>query len=385
VDWARPYDIRSRAGLAGRIGDPRTGGPERGVRRLYTGGDAEVNDAAATRRYTAAVPQPPPFPPGSLFLAPMVGLSHRALRELVLGFGGLDYAYTEMASAAALVSGSPYDEWYLDADPAPERVVCQLYATKSERLPEALAALKEKEGSPLFGADINFGCSAPHITKAGGGAAWMRDPRRAFALVRSARAAWDRRLSAKIRLGADDDYGRLADFVRGIAEAGIDFVAVHPRLEAQKFRRLGRWDYVARLASEMPIPVIGNGDIRTWDDYRQRASDYSPAGVMIGREAARRPWIFALLRGREADEDFSIEVDLRATAHRMLELVESRLPPDFRLTRARRFFYYFADNFSFAHHIRWRLQNAPSLDAMRKAIDEYLLEAPGDAVRAYQG
>jgi tRNA-dihydrouridine synthase B len=313
----------------------------------------------------------------------MVGLSHRALRELVLGFGGLDYAYTEMASAAALVSGSPYDEWYLDAGPEPSRTIYQFYATGPERLPEALAMVEKREGEAVFGADINFGCSAPHITKAGGGAAWMRDPEGAFALVRSARAAWGRGLSAKIRLGAEEDYPRLADFVRGLAEAGADFVAVHPRLEGQKFRRSGRWDYVARLAAEMPIPVIGNGDVRTWKDYRERVSDFSPAGVMIGREAARRPWIFALLRGKEESEDFSLEVDLRATALRMLELIETRLPPDFRHTRAKRFFFYYADNFSYAHHIRWKLQNAPDLDGMRRELEDYLREAPGDAVRRY--
>jgi tRNA-dihydrouridine synthase B len=134
----------------------------------------------------------------------------------------------------------------------------------------------------------------------------------------------------------------------------------------------------------MPIPVVGNGDVKTWGDYRERAAHYSPAGVMIGREAARRPWIFALLRGKEAAEDFSMEVDLRATALRMLELIEARLPPDFRLTRARRFFFYFADNFSFAHHIRWKLQNAADLDGMRRELDAYLLEAPGDAMRVYR-
>ena len=331
------------------------------------------------------MPADAPFPPRSLFLAPMVGLSHRALRELILGFGGLDYAYTEMASAGAMVSGSPYDEWYLDANPLPERTICQFYATNHERLPQALHLLARTAETPVFGADINFGCSAPHITKAGGGAAWMRDPEGAFALVRSARAAWQGRLSAKIRLGADEDYGRLAAFARGIVEAGIDFIAVHPRLEGQKFRRESHWDYVARLASEMSVPIVGNGDVRDWEGYSDRVARYSPAGIMIGREAARRRWIFALLRGREGSADFSMEIDLRSTALRMLELIEARLPPDFRLPRARRFFFYFADNFSFAHHIKWKLQNAASLDAMRKAIDDYLLEVPGDALTIQRG
>jgi tRNA-dihydrouridine synthase len=321
-----------------------------------------------------------PFPPGSLFLAPMVALSHRALRELILEFGGLDYAYTEMASAGAVVSGSPYEDCYLDSGPAPEKIVYQLYATKPERLPEALSKLRLRQ---VFGADINFGCAAPHITKAGGGAAWMREPEKAFELVVSARSVWNKCLSAKIRLGLDEDYDRLAGFVKGIAGAGIDYVALHPRFEGQKFRRQGRWDLLARLAAEMPLPIVGNGDIRGWSDYKRRLEEARPAGIMIGREAVRRPWIFALLRGREKSSDFSIEVDLRATAFRMLELIESRLIEEFRLTRAQRFFFYYADNFTFAHHIKWKLVNAPDLDAMRREHDAYFEEMPRDRARIY--
>ena len=317
------------------------------------------------------------FPRGSLFLAPMVALSHRALRELILGFGGLDFAYTEMASAGAVVSGSPYEGCYLDAGPEPGKIIYQLYATKPERLPEALAALS---GGAVFGADINFGCAAPHITRAGGGAAWMREPGRAFDLVRSARAVWDKSLSAKIRLGQDEDYEKLADFVRGLAEGGIDYVALHPRFELQKFRRLGRWDILARLVDEGILPIIGNGDIRSWGDYRRRIEEAAPAGIMIGREAARRPWIFALLRGKEKDGAFSMDVDLEATGHRMLDLIESRLIEEFRLTRAQRFFFYYADNFTFAHHLRWKLVNAPSLDSMRRELDAYFEEMPGDRI-----
>jgi tRNA-dihydrouridine synthase len=101
---------------------------------------------------------------------------------------------------------------------------------------------------------------------------------------------------------------------------------------------------------------------------------------MLGREAVRRPWIFALIRGKEASPDFTMEIDLRATAFKMLDLIESHLHPDFHHTRARRFLYYYADNFRFAHHLRWKLQNATSITAMRTVIDEYLLEVPEDTV-----
>ena len=73
-----------------------------------------------------------------------------------------------------------------------------------------------------------------------------------------------------------------------------------------------------------------------------------------------------------------MEVDLRATAFRMLELIEARLIEEFRLTRAQRFFFYYADNFTFAHHIKWKLVNAPDLDTMRRELDAYFEEMPGD-------
>ncbi len=316
-----------------------------------------------------------PFPPGSLFLAPMVALSHRPLRTLVREFGGLDYACTEMASAAALVSGSPYDEWYLDPEPEPGKTILQFYTIKPERLVEAL---ERCAAMPVFGADINFGCSAPHIERSGGGVAWMADPPRAAELVRLARAAWPKPLSAKLRIGPEEDYDALRDFCLRLVDAGIDFLTLHPRLKSEKLRRSSRWDYVAALARELPVPVVGNGDVRSFADYRDKLAAYAPAGVMIGREAVRRPWIFALIRGLEADPDFGLEVDLEGTAYRMLDLIEGLLPPDFHLTRARRFFFYYCDNFRFAHHIKWKTQNAESLDDMRRALAAYFLEVPED-------
>lgn len=335
--------------------------------------------------------RPPLLPPQALLLAPMVALSHRALRELVFGFDagvgdlveaghppmrlGLDLAYTEMTSAAALSAHSTFDESFVDAGPEPSRVVYQFYTTKPERLPEALALVSDRGA---FGADINFGCSAPHILRAGGGAAWMREPEAAAGLIRLARSAWTSTLSAKLRIGAEDDYERLRDFCLGLVAAGIDFLTLHPRLEGQKFRRRGRWDYVGRLVEDLPVPVVGNGDIRGFEDWSRWVSEAKPAGIMIGREAVRRPWIFALIRGREADPSFELTVDLRETAFRFLDLIEARLPPEFHETRAKRFFSYYCDNFSFAHHLNVKLQRAPDLDSMRLVLDEYLAEMPTD-------
>lgn len=336
------------------------------------------------------------LPPRALLLAPMVALSHRALRELILDFDGprdeggapkagsqgqrrgLDLAYTEMTSAAALAAHSTFDESFIDAGPEPDKVVYQFYTTKPERLPEALAIVADRG---VFGIDINFGCSAPHILRAGGGAAWMREPQKAAALVGLARSAWPASLSAKLRIGADDDYEALRDFCLGLVAAGVDFLTLHPRLEGQKFRRNGRWDYVARLVEDIPVPVVGNGDIHGFADWSRWMAEAKPAGIMIGREAVRRPWIFSLIRSREADPAFELRVDLRETAFRFLDLVEARLPFEFHESRAKRFFSYYCSNFSFAHHLNVKLQRAPDLGSMRVIIDDYLAEMPGDRLK----
>ena len=106
-----------------------------------------------------------------------------------------------------------------------------------------------------------------------------------------------------------------------------------------------------------------------------------PAGIMIGREAVRRPWIFALIRGREVDPAFELHVDLRETAFRLLDLIETWLPPEFHESRAKRFFSYYCDNFSFAHHLNVGLQRAPDLGSMRRVLDDYLAKMPGDRVK----
>jgi tRNA-dihydrouridine synthase len=310
----------------------------------------------------------------------MVELSHRPLRTIVREFGGLDFACTEMASAGAFASGSTNESWYLDPEPEPGKTMLQFYTIKPEHLVEALERCSTMN---VMGADINFGCAAPQITRAGGGVAWMKDPQGARRLVSAARAVWPKLLSAKLRIGAEEDYPRLRDFCLGLVEAGVDFLSLHPRLSGEKFRRKSRWDFVSALSVDLSVPVVGNGDVRSYSNYRERVETSSPAGIMIGREAARRPWIFALIRGREANADFALRVDLLATARRMLDLLEEHIPSEFRHTRARRFFFYYADNFSFAHHIKWQLQNAPDLGAMRAALDAYIAEVPEDRYKTF--
>lgn len=326
-----------------------------------------------------------PFPDGALLLAPMVGITDRAFRSLVAELSPPDYAFTEMAGVEGFITGSAEDAIYTDPRPDPARTSVQFYAKQPERLALAcgkLAGLPE-EIRPA-GVDINFGCAAPRIRKAGGGAAWSADPDGAVRLVEAARAAWPGWLSAKLRSGPDEDPDRLLDHCRRLESAGLDFLTLHPRTDSQKFRRAANHRLTGLLAAELRIPVVANGDLRERSHADRLHSEQAPAALMIGREAARRPWIFAILRGSEpcgtANPGMVADgrIDRIAVAFRYLDLVDADLPEAWKAEHARRVMAYYAEGFSFAHHLKWNLVNAPGIVAMRAVLREYLAEVPQD-------
>ncbi|MDD3981254.1 MAG: tRNA-dihydrouridine synthase family protein [Spirochaetales bacterium] len=351
-----------------------------------------------------------PFSSRSLLLAPMVGITNRAFRTLLEELGGPDYAFTEMASAEAYISNAPFESVYTDPRPRPERTSVQFFARSAESLAAACAKLKNNtlHGLPA-GVDINFGCSAPHIRSKKGGSAWSSDPEQAAELVAAARSVWPGTLSAKVRLGPDDDYDRLLAFCSRIVEAGLDFLCIHPRRDDQKFKGKARHGYSLRLAKDISCPLAANGDIvsaaqlailfnengsgakmteggaekKELDADLQGAivtdhpSGTGGAGVyaaMIGREAVRKPWIFALLRASLA----SGSIDRMAVGLRFIALAELYLPEAWRLESARRFFSYYCEQFSFAHHVKYKTMNSPNLGAMAETFAAYFDQLPGD-------
>ncbi len=314
-----------------------------------------------------------PFPDGALLLAPMVGITDRAFRTLVAELGTPDWSFTEMAGVEGFIAGSAEDEVYTDPGPDPERTSVQFYASKPDRLALACARLARlPAGRRPAGVDINFGCAAPRIRRSGAGAAWSADPEGALRMVDAARGAWPGILSAKLRAGPDTDPERLLAHCLKLQDAGLDFITLHPRTDDQKFRRAPDHRLTGIIARGLSIPVVANGDLRERSHAERLRDEHGPAALMIGREAARRPWIFASLRGADG------AVDRIAVARRYLDLVDAILPEAWRAEHARRVLAYYAEGFSFAHHLKWKLVNAADTSDMRAVLDAYLAEVPQD-------
>jgi tRNA-dihydrouridine synthase len=311
----------------------------------------------------------------------MAELSHRALRELIEDFGGCDEYYTEMISAGALLGGGPFEKWYIDPLPRPEKLVYQLAGSDADQILRAAAFLDHRE---CAGIDINMGCSAPAIRRTGAGVAWMANIDQAGALVAGLRKATKKRLSVKIRIGFEDDFDYLLRFCRRLEEAGLDFITLHPRTAREKFRRTARWDYVSRLKRELGIPVAGNGDISDAAGLLRRSSSGGCDAVMVGRGAVRQPWIFAEARRLEAaagtrpatEPGPGITVNLEETALRFLELLSHHQPPEFHKSRAWRFFAYYCDNVKWGSRLKNLLNREAELSAMAGILTGYFREHP---------
>ncbi|MDR2633128.1 MAG: tRNA-dihydrouridine synthase family protein [Treponema sp.] len=318
----------------------------------------------------------------SFLLAPMAALSHRALRELIEMFGACDEYFTEMISAGALISGGPFEAWYTDPGPCPKRLVYQLVGSDPEHLAAAVSLLDTHE---CAGIDLNMGCSAPAIMRTGAGVRWMASPDRAGALMKLVRKRTKRRLSVKLRIGMEDDFDYLVAFCKRLESEGVERITLHPRTAREKFKRRPRWEYVGLLRAALHIPVAGNGDIADARELVRRAAQGCDA-VMVGRLALRAPWVFAQARHLENPEGEPLprlpeRIDLEAVGLRFLELLARYQPQEFHKSRARRFFSYFCDNFTWASYLKTRLARETELSAMAALLSAYCRDHPEERTR----
>jgi len=242
----------------------------------------------------------------------MAGWTNYPLRQLLRGLGSVGLLATEMVSARGFVhldkrGGRPPERLWGVAD-EPRPLAVQIW----DNDPDALAAVGRRlvEDYRASVVDLNFGCPVRDVAeKAESGSYLLRFPDRVGAIVgRVAVACRPTPVTAKIRLGCTRDTINAGDVAQAVESAGGAAVTVHGRTAADGFRGTADWDAIARIKPRLSrIPLIGNGDIRTPEAAALAFSRYGVDGVMIGRAALGRPWLFrqaaAALRGEPIPAD----------------------------------------------------------------------------------
>ena len=227
--------------------------------------------------------------PLGLFLAPMAGMSDGVFRAVCRAHGA-EFTVSDMVSAKALGfeqrgrAGAPCRTaalCRLGKEEMPAAI--QLFGSEPSFMAEAAARLAcgdyrgaQKEILPVA-IDLNMGCPVPKVVGNGEGSALLRDPARAFAIVRAVRDAVKLPLTVKIRAGWDEKSKTAPEFAKGLEAAGADLIFVHGRTRSQ-------------------IPVIGNGDLFSFADVRHMLNVTGCDGVMIARGALGNPFVFEEIR-----------------------------------------------------------------------------------------
>ncbi len=313
-----------------------------------------------------------------LVCAPMATLTHEPFRRCIEKFGGCDEYFTEMINASSLVNSGPFEKYYLLNNSAQEKIVWQLTGSNQESLSQAAHILCEKGG---IGIDINMGCCAPQIYKTGAGIAWITKPlketAKTISAVKHVLDAFEEktkkhiRLSVKCRLGEENFTEKsLFTFSDMLIENGVELITLHPRTKKEKLKGLPRYEVAESLALHLKekAKIYVNGcikDVESANFALQKVPDTN--GLMIARAAAVRPWIFAEIQKREE----KIKIDRLQVALDFIEDISSFLPPEFFKTRMQRFFFYYCQQFKFAHYFQTNMLNSKTPEESKTKVEEY--------------
>lgn len=237
--------------------------------------------------------------PGALALAPMEGISDAVVRDLLSDLGGMDLCVTEFIR----VSHRPVTEKVLlrecpeltrgGTTPSGVPVMVQLLGGDPALVAES--ALRAQELGAL-GVDLNFGCPARKVNGHDGGAALLRSPERLESIISACRSRLRIPVSAKIRLGWEDDSG-LLDLARAVERGGACWLTIHGRTKVQMYRGQADWEAIGRARAAVSIPVIANGDLFRPRDVLDCARVTGCTSFMLGRGAFRTPNLFRWTKG----------------------------------------------------------------------------------------
>ena len=329
-----------------------------------------------------------------IVLAPMAGVTNAPFRTLCREFAsGLMYV-NEMVMATALVHGSAKTERMVTFAPDESPRSLQLYGSDPIMLARAVTKLCENDIVDHI--DMNFGCPVAKVTRKGGGAAVPAKPNLLRAIMKAAVKAaepYGIPVTAKFRIGVDEDLITYLNTGRIAEEEGIASIALHARTAEQHYSGTARWDTIAALKEAVTsIPVLGNGDIWTADDAVRMVNETGCDGVVIGRGCLGRPWLFEDLadafNGREVKAPRTLGFVVDVMKRHLRTLVEhfgddssgtSRGVRDFRKHVS-----WYLTGYPVGGEVRHRLATADSIEAFDAILDE-MLERNGADMTVVEG
>lgn len=230
----------------------------------------------------------------NLFLSPLAGYTNLPFRLTLREIGGIDFATTDLVNARSLLEQNRVALKLAHTCPEDQPLAVQLFGSVPEEMRDAAIMMQERGAAAV---DVNMGCPVRKVCKVGGGSAMMTEMKKTAGLIRKMAEAVKIPVTAKMRLGWDDQNITAPELARVLEEAGAAAIFVHGRTREQGFSgRVNLAGIRAVAEAVRTIPVIGNGDVTTPQSARVMIKETGCDGVSIGRGAFYNPWIFVQTR-----------------------------------------------------------------------------------------
>jgi tRNA-dihydrouridine synthase B len=229
-----------------------------------------------------------------LFLAPMEDITDPSFRFLCKK-SGADMMYTEFISSDGLIRNGKKSVRKLEIFDDERPMGIQLYGHRVDSMVEATHRAVEA-GPELI--DINFGCPVRKIAYRGAGAGMLANIPLMMEMTRAIVEASPLPVTVKTRLGWDESNKNIVELAEQLQDEGIRALTIHGRTRTQMYKGVADWTLIGAVKDNprMKIPIIGNGDITSPEEAKSAFEKYGVDGIMIGRAAVGKPWLFGHIR-----------------------------------------------------------------------------------------
>ncbi len=305
----------------------------------------------------------------NLMLAPMAGITDTVLRNIVRHYNKNCLLVTEMLSSEALVNNPNAQILASSANETP--LAFQLSGHKPHLMAKAAQIIENRADF----IDINMGCPVKKVVCGGDGSALMKTPQIASDIVKAIKDVTAKPVTVKFRLGWTNDTKNFVEFGKLMEESGANAITIHARTRSQMYSDKADWAEIAKLTSEVTIPVYANGDINNINSAIKCLELSKADGLAIGRGALGNPYIFKQLEHYFNTGEILPEQTLSQKIKTLKEHLDAEIAhrgEENGIKFFRKFYPYYIRNLRGGSSYRGRLVTETNYDNILKTLDEII-------------